>query len=128
MKFYIKEARESAGLSQKELAQIIGVAPNTMHGYESGKHDPKSDLLTKIAIACHVSVDFLLGQSQIVERAAELGFQDSNERTLIKKYRTLDEYGKKAVNAVLDVECQRHEEILARQQAEEEPAAGQIFA
>ena len=63
MKFHIKEARESAGYSQKELAEIVGVAPNTFHGYESGKHDPKSDLLVKIATACHVTVDFLLGAS-----------------------------------------------------------------
>ena len=63
MKFFIKEAREKAGLSQKELAELIGVAPNTMHGYESGKHDPKSDLLKKISAACHVSIDFLLGNS-----------------------------------------------------------------
>lgn len=61
MEFHIKEAREYAGYSQKELAQIIGVAQNTFHGYESGKHDPKSDLLIKIANACNVSVDFLLG-------------------------------------------------------------------
>lgn len=63
MKFYIKEAREQAGFSQKELAEKIGVAPNTFHGYESGKHDPKSDQLIKIATACNVSVDFLLGVS-----------------------------------------------------------------
>ena len=61
MDFQIKEARERAGYSQKELAQIIGVAQNTFHGFESGKHDPKSDLLIKIASACGVSVDFLLG-------------------------------------------------------------------
>lgn len=63
MNFFIKEAREKAGFSQKELAEIVGVAPNTFHGYESGKHDPKSDLLVKIAQACNVSVDYLLGIS-----------------------------------------------------------------
>ena len=61
MKFQIKEAREYAGLSQKDLAEKIGVAPNTFHGYESGKHDPKSELLVDIARVCGVSVDFLLG-------------------------------------------------------------------
>lgn len=65
VEFQIKEARERAGYSQKELAQIIGVAQNTFHGYESGKHDPKSDLLIKIANACNVSVDFLLGVEPI---------------------------------------------------------------
>lgn len=61
MRFQIREARERAGLSQKELAEKIGVAPNTFHGYESGKHDPKSNLLADIAKICGVSVDFLLG-------------------------------------------------------------------
>lgn len=61
MDFKIKEARESAGYSQKALAEIVGVKPNTFHGYESGKHDPKSELLIEIAKACGVSVDFLLG-------------------------------------------------------------------
>ena len=61
MNFQIKEARERVGLSQKELAERIGVAPNTFHGYESGKHDPKSNLLIDIAKICGVSVDFLLG-------------------------------------------------------------------
>lgn len=68
MEFRIKEAREQAGFSQKELAHIIGVAQNTFHGYESGKHDPKSDLLIKIAQACNVTVDFLLGYSDVIER------------------------------------------------------------
>lgn len=33
VKFRIREARERAGYSQKELAEIIGVAQNTFHGY-----------------------------------------------------------------------------------------------
>lgn len=62
MEFRIKESREQAGYSQKELAEIIGVAPNTFHGYESGKHDPKSELPVKIAQVCNVSADFIVGR------------------------------------------------------------------
>ena len=51
MEFQIRKAREKAGFSQKELAEIVGVKPTTFNGYESGKHDPKSDLLVKIANA-----------------------------------------------------------------------------
>ena len=67
MKLHIKEARVQAGLSQKDLARMIGVAPSTFNGYESGNHDPKSDLLIKIAKACNVSVDFLLGHDAVVD-------------------------------------------------------------
>ena len=60
MNFKIKEARILLGISQKELAEKLGVASGTLSGYESGLHDPKSDILCKIADICNVSVDFLL--------------------------------------------------------------------
>lgn len=72
MEFHIREAREKAGYSQKELATMIGVAQNTFHGYESGKHDPKSELLIKIAQACRVSVDFLLGYNAYQDSANKI--------------------------------------------------------
>ncbi len=62
MNFRIKDARKFAGISQKELAKMLGIAPATLSGYESGTHDPKSDILTMIADICGVSVDFLLGR------------------------------------------------------------------
>ena len=61
MKFKIKEAREKIGLSQKELAQLLNIKPTTFNGYETGAHDPKSEILIKIAMACDTSVDYLLG-------------------------------------------------------------------
>ena len=106
MEFFIKEARDLAGLTQKELAAIIGVAPNTFHGYESGKHDPKSDLLIKIATACNVSVDFLLGQTQNKKSALS---DDRTQKAASKFYR-LDEHGKEVVEVVLDVESARVQE------------------
>ncbi len=106
MEFKIKEARESAGYSQKELAELIGVAPNTFHGYESGKHDPKSDLLIKIAHACHVTTDFLLGTSATYKSVRDMSLSES-EKGHIKKYRSLDAYGKEAVDSILDIESAR---------------------
>lgn len=61
MKFYIKEARERVGLSQKDLATALGIKPTTFNGYENGTHDPKSAILILIAKKCGTSVDFLLG-------------------------------------------------------------------
>ena len=91
MKFFIREARENAGYTQRELAEIIGVAPNTIHGYESGKHDPKSDLLTQISKACHVSVDYLLGLSSDPTPSYPVYSSDNNitpqERKIALAYR-----------------------------------------
>lgn len=60
MKFRIREARELVGMSQKELAESLGIKPTTFNGYETGAHDPKSDILIKIAQKCKVTVDYLL--------------------------------------------------------------------
>lgn len=116
MKFRIKEARESIGLSQKELAQKIGVAPNTFHGYESGKHDPKSDMLIKIANVCGVTVDFLLGRndkfdsvdlSKVKSATPKMDTADS----IAHRYKKLDEHGKLVVCAVVSEEERRMQSI-----------------
>ena len=106
MNFYIKEAREKAGFSQKELAEIIGVAPNTFHGYESGKHDPKSDLLVKIAQACNVSVDYLLGVSSQTYNDTKKSSSDISEeaRKIARSYDKMPPHGKGAVRAILNYE------------------------
>lgn len=65
MKFNIRPARESCGMTQAELADLLGINPVTLSGYETGKHDPKSPMLIKISQICGVSVDYLLGREDI---------------------------------------------------------------
>ena len=49
MKFRIKEARKMSGMTQKELAARLDVSVSTLSEYESGKYDPRSDVLCEIA-------------------------------------------------------------------------------
>ncbi|RKJ38497.1 helix-turn-helix domain-containing protein [Acutalibacter sp. 1XD8-33] len=119
MRFRIKEAREAAGYSQKELAEILGVAPNTFHGYESGKHDPKSFLLTEIAEVCGVSTDFLLGltdfpKSHTALRETQTPYS-SQEQDMIEKYRILDIHGKRVVDSVLEAEYDRMTHVAGQE-------------
>lgn len=60
--FRIREAREQCGLTQAALAEQLGINGVTLSGYETGKHDPKSDTLVKIAQICNVTVDYLLAR------------------------------------------------------------------
>ena len=57
----LKEARLKSGISQKDLAENIGVAKSTYSLYESGKREPNADTLKKIASSLNVSADTLLG-------------------------------------------------------------------
>lgn len=56
-----KEARLKSGISQKDLAENIGVAKSTYSLYESGKREPNVDTIKKIASSLNVSADTLLG-------------------------------------------------------------------
>ena len=111
MDFKIKEAREKAGYSQKELAEIIGVAPNTFHGFESGQQDPESVLLMKIANACKVTTDFLLGTSDLMAPTREkenAPLYSSEALRLAGDYDShMDDRGRETVRAVADFEIAR---------------------
>ena len=89
MDFKIKEARKLANLSQTELAERIGVARNTLSGYENGQHDPKSDVLKLIAEACGVTVDFLLGVNE--EKPSAETSEELLDMELIERLTSLTE-------------------------------------
>lgn len=97
MRLYIKEARELIGLSQKELAEKVGIAPNTFNGYETGKHDPKSDILIRIANVCGVTTDFLLG----IETKSNAPALSAEALRVARQYELSSETIKRAVLAVL---------------------------
>jgi len=44
----IREYRRVHGLSQKKLAQLLGIDQTTLAGWETGKHQPTKKLLDKI--------------------------------------------------------------------------------
>ena len=57
----IKELRTVFGLSQKALAEKIGVAQNTLTQYEKGTSKISLDVLVKLAQILETSTDYLLG-------------------------------------------------------------------
>lgn len=61
LNYRLKTARESRGLSQRELAQLCGFGEKQIWRYESGGSDPSSEHLTIIAKVLEVSTDYLLG-------------------------------------------------------------------
>jgi len=59
----IKQAREESGMSQKDLAEIVGYgSPTAISLIESGEREVAADMLDKIAQALHHDVNFFLGK------------------------------------------------------------------
>ena len=59
----IKDLREDADITQKELAKIIGVTQATLSDYEVEKTEPKKDIWIKLSEFFNVSIDYLMGKT-----------------------------------------------------------------
>lgn len=55
----IRQARKSAGLSQADLAERIGVSQPAIATWESGVHDPRRVVMAKLADALSISHQWL---------------------------------------------------------------------
>ncbi|WP_454878523.1 helix-turn-helix domain-containing protein [Serratia inhibens] len=56
----LDELRKRLGLNQQAMADTIGIHVNSWKKYENAQAFPSLDALKKIAIALHVSTDYLL--------------------------------------------------------------------
>lgn len=65
----LKEIRKSKGLTQKQLAQALGAATERgIQSYELGEREPAFKQLLTLADYFDVSLDYLVGRSDVAER------------------------------------------------------------
>ena len=96
----IKAARMARNLTQVQFAQLIGEKSGTViNNWESALSRPAVDKIPSICQALHITPDFLFNTTG--------EYPSVNEMTMIRKYRTLDSFGKTAVDSVLSVEYDR---------------------
>ena len=67
LSYTLRWYRESAELTQKDVASKIGVTESAYRSYELGDRKIPVDLLVKLAAIYRVSVDVLIGNSDPVE-------------------------------------------------------------
>ena len=93
----IRKYREKQGLSQKELAQMIGVSNSRVSNWEQGINRPDADILASICRALNTSpselLDVRLPQDNLNEQ----------ERKVIQAYRAKVEL-RQAVHILLGIE------------------------
>ena len=59
LKNNLKEIRSQKGLSQSQLAQIVGVSRNTISSIETGQYSPTAKLALVLCIALDVKFEEL---------------------------------------------------------------------
>lgn len=94
LSYTLRLYRESAEITQKDVAAKIGVSESAYRSYELGDRKIPVDLLMKLAVLYHTSVDVLIGNTKPVEEPSIVSgtfTQDQTEK--IQKYAELVKNG-----------------------------------
>lgn len=110
----IKIYREKAGIEQKAMAKVIGVTPNAISNWESGRARPDINLIPGICDVLGVSLYKLFDMEETGEKYSV------QEMALVKKYRQL----KPSNRVLLD---NLASDMLSIQEAEECPALTRLL-
>ena len=70
----LKQLRAENNLTQTNLADILGIAKTTLAAYEQGKSEPSIDTIIKLADFFNVSIDYLLGRTNIKSPNVEISY------------------------------------------------------
>ena len=63
----LRDLREDNNLSQREIADFLGISQNTYSRYETSERSIPLDMISKLADYYNTSVDYLLGRTDIFE-------------------------------------------------------------
>jgi transcriptional regulator with XRE-family HTH domain len=104
----IKKARRLAGLSQKQLGDLVGKGISTVSEWESNKRSPDVELLPVLSEALNVSMSYLIGVTDnpsFGKTAKEEIVQPTSEiRELMSAYALAPDWKKKAVRQLLGMD------------------------
>ena len=115
----IKQLRKQKGLTQKEMAEAVGVGVSTIAMWESGKRTPSFKLLNDLSDLFDKSIDYILGTSDDDRspklndaQIEQLGTWEIQSELIdiLRQYLQLDEYGKMNVRSLLNRELVRCQE------------------
>ena len=103
----LRTLRVGSQMTQKDLGEALGVSVVTIRNWEQGNKNPSMSAIVSIADTFNVSADYLLGvrpEKMPLHGGVSLS---AKEACLIEEYRSLDSYGKKAVEMICSLEKQR---------------------
>ncbi len=106
----LESIMEKQKMSVADIARACNLPDSTVRGIISRKQKSIAlEVAFKLSRGLNVSLATLNGEPSTPLEVSP------QEMTHIKKYRTLDRYGKTMVDTVLDLECKRYEEYKAAQ-------------
>lgn len=103
----LKEKRESLGITQPQLAEMLNVSKGAIGNWETDVNSPRATLLYDLFDILHCDANYLF-QDETRELYKDEASPEEFEN-IIKKYRIIAEYspdGASVVDTILDRECE----------------------
>lgn len=100
----IKERREELGLSQEQLANMLGIGKSAVSNYETNVSSPKEKILLKLFNVLKCDANYFY--EDYLNDNIEFNISSSEKRYILK-YRNLDAHGRKMVDFTLNEEYDR---------------------
>lgn len=91
----LKELRQQAGLTQKQLGERLWISKATVSYYEQSLRYPSPEILVKIANVFHVSTDYLLGRES---KAQTLDVTDLSDEDIALLNSMIEHLRRKNIN------------------------------
>ena len=82
----LQQKRSSMKLSQKEVANAVGVNPSVILNYENGERTPSVEVLMSLASLYHCSVDYLLGIEKSSRASIDVSMLDDEQRSRLQYF------------------------------------------
>lgn len=93
----LREIRTSRKLKVQEVSDYLCCLPSVYSRYENGKREPSIDILLKLSKLYSVSVDYLIGNDEVVDTSIT-----KNEVIMIKAMRRADERARQDALVLLE--------------------------
>lgn len=99
----LKKLRQKAGLSQQQLADVIGVSQQSVNKYENHSIEPDIRTLTALADCFGTSVDYLIGHTEYNRKIEPVAHYDLNdeESSLIDGFRLLSKTERQSIELII---------------------------
>lgn len=104
MLYNLKKLREEAHISQKLLADAIGVSQQSINKYENHNIEPDIETLVRISDYFNTSIDYLVGRTDIRRKIEIVHSYELNNREskMLNGYRKLNSRQKQSVDLIID--------------------------
>ena len=103
----LKEGRVKKGLKQSDVYKLTGIKNTTLSNYENGITEPDMDTFLLLCNLYDLDYAALIGEAYSYQSESIKFLVGDEEKDLIKRYRDLDEHGKRMVDMVLAEEHRR---------------------